>query len=1004
MSQFPLLSGVGALPVAHDAQAAERGLERLSRASEASEDEPASVFVERLLADPQARTLLTGVFGNSPFLGQCLLRDIPFVAELFSTSSDRALAGVLEGLEKDCVGTTDHLMRTLRIARRRVALATAIADIAGLWPLEEVTAALSAFAEAALRQTLAHLFRAAAEKGTMRVDDRDPALECGLFVLGMGKLGAYELNYSSDIDLVVLYEAATAAYSGSATEQDFFAKLTRDLVRILQERTPEGYVFRCDLRLRPDAGATPLALSTAAAEGYYETVGQNWERAALIKARPVAGDIAAGEAFLGRIAPFIWRKHLDFEAIEDIHSIKRQIAAHRGHGRIAVEGHDLKLGRGGIREIEFFAQTQQLIAGGREPALRLAATCDVLTALAEGGRIAAPVAEELRAAYRFLRQVEHRLQMINDARTHTLPLDAADFLGIARFMGYRDSAAFATDVAAELRRVEEHYAALFERAPELGGPGSLVFTGTEDHPDTLETLGSLGFHEAHSVAETVRRWHHGRYRATRSARARELLTALVPALLAALGATAAPDAALARFDRFLAGLPTGVQPFSLFRANPHLLDLVAEIMGSAPRLAEHLSQKPGLFDAVLEPDFFAHLPVAKALTVELEERLRAAPDFEGVLDATRRWAHERQFQAGVQVLQRLCTPAAAGRALSNIAEVILAALLPRVEADFARRHGRVPGAALCVIAMGKLGARELTEASDLDLVFVYDNPSDAATSESKRPLATSQYFARLSQRHINALSASTAEGRLYEIDLRLRPAGNAGPVASPIEAFAAYERDSAWTWEHMALCRARVVAGPPAAAAKIDALRRAVLTAPRDGAELTHEVVEMRKRITAEHGSDDPWNVKYVRGGLVDLEFVRQTLTLRFAAAHPDILDPQTDAAFQQMAEAGVISKSAADELREAGARMRGVQAVLRLCVAGEFDPDAAPEGLRRLLAASAGAKDFADLQRDLERVQRDVRGHFEARSAPHPGERADPSAGVVANRRSNRYSTKQTR
>ena len=971
MSQFPLLVGAGALPVAHDTEAAERGLERVSRAAEEGGDPASADFARRLLSDPPARALATALFGNSPFLGQCLLREISFAEELFMTSPDDALAGVLDDLGGEVAGSTGQLMATLRIARRRVALATAIADIAGLWPLDAVMEALSGFADSALRVALAHLWRAAAEKGV--VGEGDPGAVRGLFVLAMGKLGARELNYSSDIDLMVLYEAESAAYSGPEAEQDFFAKLTRDLVRVLQKRTAEGYVFRCDLRLRPDAGATPLALSTAAAEGYYETVGQNWERAALIKARPVAGDIAAAEAFLGRVAPFVWRKSLDYAAIADIHSIKRQITAHRGHGQVAVAGHDLKLGRGGIREIEFFVQTQQLIAGGREPTLRRPATCEALTALAEGGRIAGAAAEELRAAYRFLRRVEHRLQMIDDARTHTLPDDAEGLAHIARFMGYADAPSFAAEVAAVLRRVEAHYAALFEHAPALGGPGSLVFTGAEDHPDTLETLETLGFREAPAAAATVRNWHHGRYRATRSARARELLTALVPALLGALGTTAAPDSALAHFDRFLAGLPSGVQPFSLFRANPQLLDLVAEIMGSAPRLAEHLSRRSGLFDAVLAPDFFERAPPLEGLRAELVERLDAATDFEGVLNAARRWAHERRFQAGVQLLERLSGPAAAGHALSDIAEVSVATLMPRVEADFARHHGTVRGAALAVVAMGKLGARELTEASDLDLVYVYDNPTEAATSESSRPLATSQYFARLSQRHINALSAATAEGRLYEVDLRLRPAGNAGPVASPIEAFAAYERDSAWTWEHMALCRARVVAGPPALAARFEALRTAILTAPRDDGALTRDVSEMRARIAAEHGSADPWNVKHVRGGLIDLEFVHQTLTLRFASAHPEILDPQSEAALRKMAEAGVLAGTAADELCEAGARMRGVQAVLRLCVTGNFDAGAAPEGLRRLLAASAGAHDFAALQRDLEHAQTRVRHHFEA-------------------------------
>ena len=970
MSQFPLLSGAGAMPAGHDAEAAARGLAQLSRSAREADDAALVSFVEALAADPQARALTVALFGNSPFLGQCLLREISFASDLFSAPPERSLDAVLNGLAGQCAGPTSQVMLALRIARRRVALLTAIADIAGLWPLDRVTGALSAFADSACRHAVIHLLRGAAEKGALGpAAADDSALGRGFIVLGMGKLGARELNYSSDIDLIVLYEAGT--YRGPATEQGFFAGLTRDLVRILQERTPEGYVFRCDLRLRPDAGATPVALSTAAAEGYYESVGQNWERAALIKARPVAGDVAAGAAFLRRLAPFVWRKHLDFAAIEDIHSIKRQIAAHRGHDRVAVAGHDLKLGRGGIREIEFFAQTQQLIAGGREPGLRRPATCDALAALAEAGRIAPATATELAAAYRFLRRVEHRLQMIDDARTHSLPEDTDVLAHVACFMGYADAAACAAEVAGNLRRVEGHYAALFEHAPALGGPGSLVFTGPEDHPDTLRTLDSLGFRESRTVAETVRKWHHGRYRATRSARARELLTALVPALLAALGATAEPDAAFAHFDRFLAALPAGVQPFSLFRANPQLLDLIAEIMGSAPRLAEYLSRKPGLFDAVLASDFFAPPPPSGQLGAELIERLDAAPGFEGVLDAARRWAHERQFRVGVQMLEGLCRPDAAGRTLSDIAEVTLRALLSRVEAEFAERHGRVPDAALAIIAMGKLGGRELTEASDLDLVFVYDNPAGAETSRAARPLATSQYFARLSQRLINALAAATAEGRLYDVDLRLRPAGNAGPVATPIEAFAAYEHESAWIWEHMALCRARVVAGPTAVADKIAAVLRAVLSAPRDGATLAREVAEMRARIAAEHGTEDPWAVKHVRGGLIDIEFIRQMLTLRFASSHPEILDVETDSALERLAEAGLIARSTATELRDAAHRMRDVQAVLRLCVSGEFDAGAASEGLRALLATSAGTKDFAELARDLERVQAQTRRHF---------------------------------
>ncbi len=966
MEERSLLTQPSAFPKPADRERAEIGIEEWRKTAAALPDAALRADALELAREPAGSALLAAVFGGSPFLGQCLLSDVGESCRLVRRGPEPTVRAALDEAARAAeAADLRALMAALRHAKRRVALAVALADIAGAWPLERVTRALSDFAEAALGAAVRYLLRDAAGKGRLRLrDEEDPARGSGFIVIAMGKLGARELNYSSDIDLIVLYDDERVRADDPSELQRTFVRLTRALVRAIEERTADGYVFRTDLRLRPDPGAMPIAVSTLAAETYYESAGQNWERAAFIKARPVAGDLEAGAAFLDRLRPFVWRKHLDFAAIQDIHSIKRQIHAHRGGGEIAVLGHDLKLGRGGIREIEFFAQTQQLIWGGRDPRLRTAGTVESLRALAETGRIAAETADELVESYRFLRRVEHRLQMVADQQTHTLPASPEGLGRFAVFLGYPDGDAFAAELTAHLRRVEAHYAHLFEEAPDLGASaGNLVFTGGEHDPGTLETLRRLGFAEPETVSDIVRGWHRGRYRATRSTRARELLTELMPALMEALAGTADPMAAVVKFDEFLARLPAGVQLFSLFYANPRLLELVAEIVGGAPLLAEALSRNPLALDAVLSGDFFEALPDAAALAAELAERLEQARDFEDVLDIARRWNNDRRFQVGVHILRNITDADAAGPVLADIASVAVRALLPHVEADFARRHGRVPGGAMAIIALGKLGGREMTITSDLDLIFVYDAPDEVEGSDGARPLAVSQYYARLSQRVINAITAPTGEGRLYEVDMRLRPSGAAGPVASSLDAFADYQRRSAWTWEHMALTRARVVAGDAGLADRIAEVVRDVLTAPRDAERLLRDVAEMRARMAREHGPGSPWIGKHYRGGLVDLEFIAQFLQLRHAHDHPAILDTNTAGAFAAAARVGVLAPALAEDLVGATRLWRRIQGLARLLGpesrrteappsdgGGELDP---PEGLRRAMARAIGAPDF---------------------------------------------------
>jgi glutamate-ammonia-ligase adenylyltransferase len=917
---------------------------------------------------PEATALLDALFGNSPYLTETALRDPGFMTDLWRSGPDTALTDIkslLSAAQKEARGdgTPEKVAATLRRLKRRAALVVAVADIAGVWPLDKITGALSLVASACLQALLDAVLLRLSRDGQLAIgNDPDAA---SFTVLGMGKLGANELNYSSDVDLILLYDREAPALRDNEQAPRHLVRAARLIVQLMSEISVDGYIFRTDLRLRPDPGSTPLAMSVQAAELYYESVGQNWERAAMIKACPVAGNHAVGESFLDALRPYIWRKHLDFAAIHDIHSIKRQIDAHRGGGTVKVLGHNVKLGRGGIREIEFFAQTQQLIFGGRNTSLRLRGTVETLRALNAAGHVGDQATEELIEAYGFLRGIEHRLQMIDDKQTHSVPENEVEATALATFLGYPDFRSFEQDLLQRLRCVEGHYAHLFEEAPSLAGPGgNLVFTGTDDDPGTLQTLGTLGFRDPAAAAGIVRRWHHGRYRSTSSARARELLTELMPALLKALGETAAPDQALLNFDLFLGNLPAGVQLFSLFKANPALVELVAAIMGSAPRLAAHLARRTVLLDSVLSPSFYDPLPPVADMTEELTKLLAVTADEQDLLDTARRWANDRRFQVGVQQLKRIIKPAQAGFAYSAIAEATISALCERVEGRFADLHGGFHGQRLAVLGMGKLGSREMSATSDLDLIFVYDIPPGLEASDGAQPLAPIQYYTRLSAKIVTALTTLTNEGALYEVDMRLRPSGRSGPLANSLEGFTAYHAQSAWTWEHLALTRARVIHGPQALAEQLERIIKATLCRSRDAAVLVRDVADMRDRIAEHVPAKSVWDFKHVPGGLFDIDFVAQYLALRHAAAHPHILDPHPAEMLRRTAVAGLIDGDDTEKLITARVLLSDVQSLLRLTLDGDeetFDEAKAPEGQRRLIAATENAPDIAALRRQIE-------------------------------------------
>lgn len=867
-----------------------------------------------------------------------------------------------------------EMMSRLRIAKRKVAFLVALADLARIFDARATTAWLSRLAEASVAAAIDHLLLSAHESRKLQLKDvARPSEGSGLIVLGMGKLGASELNYSSDIDVVVFFDEQAGILPDPDDAIEVFPRLMRRLVRIMQERTADGYVFRTDLRLRPDPGSTPLAISVDAAMIYYEGRGQNWERAAFIKARAVAGDVPAGEEFLRGLVPFVFRKYLDYAAIADIHSIKRQIHAHKGHGAIAVKGHNVKLGRGGIREIEFFAQTQQLIAGGRMPVLRLRSTEETLVELTKAKWIDEETRDELTEAYWFLRDVEHRIQMVRDEQTHLLPEAEADLKRIAFMMGFSDTPSFSERLVEVFRTVERRYARLFEQETRLSTEtGNLVFTGQNDDPDTLNTLKKMGFERPSDISRVIRTWHYGRYKATQSVEARERLTELTPQLLRVFGESKRADEAILRFDSFISGLPAGIQLFSLLGSNPALLSLIVNIMSSAPKLAEVIAAKPHVFDGMLDPGLMAELPTRDYLAERLRGSLQQARYYEEILDRLRIFASEQRFLIGIRLLTGTINGAMAARAFTHLADLIIEAALKAVIGEIEAAHGKFPGGRVAVAGMGKLGSFELTAGSDIDLILLYDYEETAGESDGAKPLDAVRYFTRITQRLIAALSAPTAEGVLYEVDMRLRPSGNKGPVATRISSFGKYQREEAWTWEHMALSRGRLICGDGSLIAEAQHIVGEVLSKTREIGKVTQDVTEMRELIEKEKPPAGLWDLKLIPGGVIDIEFIAQYLALIAPAKGVDakVNGLNTGEALKLLG-GKLMTAADVDTCIEGFALYTELSQLIRLCIDAQFDPKDAPAGLTDLVCRAGDCPDIKTLEGEVKRLSKAVRKVF---------------------------------
>jgi [glutamine synthetase] adenylyltransferase / [glutamine synthetase]-adenylyl-L-tyrosine phosphorylase len=918
-------------------------------------------------------TLLESLAESSPFLWELASSDPHRLLLLFNADPELHLAQLLADQRRAIAACEDEAqaMQMLRRMKAEAALLIALADIGGVWPVMRAARALTDLADTAVDAAARFVLAEAARLGRLTPKDKkNPQIGSGYIVLAMGKMGAFELNYSSDIDLIVFYDPAAPAVPKDAVPAPLFVRITQRVVKLLQERTADGYVFRTDLRLRPDPASTAIAISTAAAISYYESAGQNWERAAMIKARACAGDIVAGEAILNELSPFVWRKYLDFASVADVHAIKRQINAFRGHGEIAVEGHNIKLGRGGIREIEFFAQTQQLIAGGRNPQLRDRDTLTTLDKLEHDGWIDTGVRDDMKAAYDFLRTVEHRLQMINDEQTQVLPAERGELERFARFLGYASRDAFAKVLLGHLDNVQRHYAHLFETGSGGDGP-ALAFPPDADDRKTLDRLAERGFRSPLEASATIRHWLSGGPRSLKGEASRGHLQVLLPMLLEHLGRTDNPSATLVLFDHFLSNLHGGARLLSLLRQKPNLIALITLVLGIAPRIADTLARNPQVMDALVDPSFFGTLPHDAELGRRLNAALAQSRYDEDLLERIRMFGLEYMFLIGVRILSGTVTARQAGEAFARLADAVIRAVHRAVAENFAVNHGHLRGEETAVLAMGKLGGREMTASSDLDLILVYDFDEKQPESKGKRPLYGGHYFARLTQRLINALTAQTNFGALYDVDMRLRPSGRAGPLATQIGGFTLYQRTEAWTWEHMALTRARVVSATPRFGAQVEKVIREILRRPRDAELIAGDVVEMRGAIAREKSDRNRWDLKYAAGGLVDLEFIAQYLQLVHANRRPEILDTSTAGALDKAWQLKVLPVEEAEILRPAVQFYQDLTQILRLCLTGPFDPKTAGPGLLRLLVRAADVPDFATLDATLIETQAKVRASF---------------------------------
>src|SRR5512139_3855967 len=871
---------------------------------------------------------------HAPFL-RAAISAFPDVASSFADKGSEAALRLALAMDGESVG------ERLRRRRHALALAVALADLSGEQPLEWVTSQLSDFADAAMDAAI----RAAMLE---RMPDEEPR---GLAVLALGKLGSRELNYSSDVDLVLLFDPETLPRRPRDEPGEAAVRYGRRFIELLQQRTHDGYVARVDLRLRPSPEVTPIVLPIGAAISYYESSALPWERAAFIRARAAAGDLELGRSFLREIRPFIWRRALDFGAIQEIRDISLRIRDHYAQGQAFGPGFDLKRGRGGIREAEFFTQVQQLVHGGREPELRAPATLDALSALSSAGRLDPEIAGAIAGAYRALRTAEHRVQMIDDRQEHRLPTDRHELENLAKLGGWRDAAEFLASLAPHIEAVGQQFDGLVSDREER----------LSNDPDILRSeLTVMGFEQVDEAQRLIADWRSGRARSLRSPPARAAFEAMLPTLMRAIAAGPDPISALNRFGDIVDKLSSGVNLYRLLGARPKLADLLALILAHAGPLAEQLGRRPTLLDGLIDESSFAPPPDAATLAGLFLKSARGEP-FDIALDRLRRMVGERRFALGVQLLAAHRDPIIIAEGYSDLAEAAIVALTELVGTEFARTHGTVPGSELVVLGLGRLGGRALTHASDLDLIYLFDAP-EGAHSNGAKSLPATDYFNRLASRIGAALGTPTAAGPLYDVDTRLRPQGSQGMLAVSLEAFEDYQLSEAWTWEHMALCRARPLTGSDKVRTKVRKLICSILERPSDPVRIRADAAAMRDEMARHKPPAGPLDIKLGPGGLVDLEFTVHTLQLTSRVG----LDPRLEVALEALVREGLIDEGADPDLR----LLSRMLVVLRLVGSKGMEP---AEESRALVATLCGHEDWPSLLAAIDAARQRIAARWAA-------------------------------
>ncbi len=944
--------------------------------------------LDQLFNCPEIAFFFEGIFSHSPYLFKASRMHPDLLVSLIDSSPREILKHTLIKMSEE-IRTLTHeetIMQCLRRYKVKLHLLIALADLSQIWSLEKVVSAMTQLAETVIHLSLqASLFFILQKERTPPLYFKDECIDkinpdlfqrffkqSGFFVLALGKLGSKELNYSSDIDIVFFYDKKKWLRLNWNTPERSIIKLTQKAIHLLNTQTADGYVFRVDIRLRPDSGNKSPIHTTESAEHYYETLGQNWERAMLIKARIIAGDIQSGKTFINKLIPYIWRRSLDYNAISDIHAIMRQIYKLSAKDQIKISGHNIKLGRGGIREIEFFTQVQQLILGGRYTVLRQAKTEKALKALYRLGFLSKSKYIKLTHYYSYLRFIEHRLQMVHDHQTHTMP--DQNRKAFAGFCGYKSYAALKKRLIRCLKSVHAIYISLVEKEDSLASSkGSLVFTGTRLDYETLNTLKQLNFERPEEAWHMMSSWLGGRIHATQTEKARTLLTRLAPKLIEAASKTGQPDIAFARFADFFSGLPVGNSVLSLFLNNPRLMNKIIDILGLAPRLAPLLAKKPALMDSMIDPNF-SHSLSNKTCFDKYSSLLTPDMCFEEALNTLRIVFNESQFKIGAHLLSNRLNPLKAGQIYAREAEAILYAIYRLARAEVDRLYGHIDGE-WAIIGLGSLGAEELTSRSDLDLMIVYQtntfssqNNSPSSNSNSSQTLSSQEYFSRITKRLITALSAPTEHGTIYTVDMQLRPSGITSPNSVQFPRFKRYYLTKlAWTWELMALTHARIIVSEKLFGTKIKRVINKSLKRKRDPIKIAKYVVDIREKLAKQHENTTHWEFKYCRGGLIDIHFIVEYLQLIHAHSSPFILTPKTRIALRRLYKAHYLTETEFQNLKTGFDIMLGLQQVFQLTHHDSYEKLISSNRVQKLLFQFLDLKDPALLEKTLKEIQRKI-------------------------------------